>query len=207
MKSVRKFYSIQYPYKVVVIVFVLFLHGKIQAENRLHPLSVSIMKESWGFPSSPELKLSPFYPGISTGIYRLRADKKISFPQSAHLGYFYNNSTGSAIYLYADQGIHLTLKCGYFQEMSIGMGFFNAFHSGKVYKRNDAGEYAKVTDFGKPSLMFSLSETIGIDLYPTHDIPFAPFIKAQWIVSYPYFETVLPVCPTILLQIGSLVYF
>ncbi len=193
--------------RTIVLSFAVLLCCMIQAESRVHPVSISFLKQSWGFPTSINRNFSPFFPGLTAGICRLRIDKMISFPQSAYLGYFYNGVAGSALYLYGDQGIRSNLKSGFFAEFSLGLGYFHAFHAGDIYTRNSNDEYEKVIDFGKPSFMFSMSQSIGFDLSKKFGIPITPFIKYQCTVSYPYFDKVLPIRPSKMLHLGTLIYF
>jgi hypothetical protein len=207
MKTFHESFRIQSPYKIVVWVFALLWGCSIHAENRLHPVSVTLLNQNWGFPFMGRTQFRPLYPGLTIGIYRLCNDKLISFPQSVQSGFFYNNAAGSALFVHVDQGIRSRFKCGFFSEASLGIGYFHAFHPGDIYKRNSLDEYAKTTDFGKPSLMLSMSETIGFDLSQRYGIPIAPFIKGQWMVSYPYFDMVLPIRPSRIIHIGALIYF
>ena len=207
MKTFHKSFTIQCPFKIVVCAFALLWCGWIQAENRLYPVSVTLLNQNWGFPFKGRTQFKPLYPGLTIGLYRLRTDKLISFPQSVQLGFFYNNVAGSALFIHLDQGIRSNLKYGFFSEGSLGIGYFHALHPGDIYKRDGNDEYVKAIDFGKPSFMLSLSESIGFDFSQKYGIPVAPFIKGQWIVSYPYFDMVLPIRPSRIIHIGALIYF
>jgi len=192
--------------RIIVLFIPLLIFGGIKAENRLFPVSVSVLNQSWAFPMSGFTRFTPLYPGVTTGIFRLRADRLFSFPQSAHLGYFYNNVAGSAAFLYVDQGIHFSPKCGFYADISLGLGYMQAFHPRDIYrKENDV--YEKVRDLGKPSFMFSFSQSIGYDLTIKFSMPIAPFIKYQWIASYPYFDMVFPIRPSSMVHLGTLIYF
>jgi hypothetical protein len=99
----------------------------LEAGNRMYPLSVTVLNQSWAFPFSELTRISPLYPGVTAGICRLRNDKLFYFPQSAYAGYFYNNNSGSALFLYVDQSIRFSPKCGFFMDISLGLGYFHAF--------------------------------------------------------------------------------
>lgn len=207
MKTRQYFNLAFYRYKMVAFSILLLVCGAMKAENRQHPVSVTIFNQSWAWPFSELNRFSPLYPGLTVGIYRLQNERMFTFPQSVHMGYFYNNACGSALFLHGDQSIRFNLKCGFFIEPSLGLGYFHAFHAHDIYKRNSDGRYGKAVDFGKPSVMFSLSQTIGFDLSKKYGIPIAPFVKIQGIISYPYWEIVLPIRPSNLVHIGTLIYF
>jgi len=193
-------------YLIMLLVLIRFAE-EARSEDRLFPVSVSVLNQSWGFPFSEFARVSPLYPGLTAGIYRLRHDKLFSFPQSAHAGYYYNNNSGSAFFLYGDQSIRFAPRCGFYIDIALGLGYFHGFHAGENYSRNSENRYEKITDWGKPGMMLSLSQTIGLDLSRKFGIPLAPFIKNQWIFSTPYFDMVIPVKPGILSHIGTLIYF
>lgn len=192
---------------VNLLLLVLLSFNPLKAREHIHPVSVSVMNQSWAFPFSELTRIDPVYPGLSAGIYRLNPDRIISFPQSLNLGYFYNPNAGSATYLYVDQAARLALRCGFFAEFSAGLGYFHAFHPRPVYTRNENNSYSKTRDWGKPGLMFSFSQTIGFDLQPKFGHRIAPFIRNQWIASTPYFDMVIPIRPTNLTQLGTMIYF
>jgi hypothetical protein len=190
-----------FPFFTIVLLF----QNSVQAQDYKHPLSGSILKQNWAFPFSEISTFSPLYPGLSAGIHRIRTDNLFVFPQSVYLGYYHNHNTGSALYLYMEQGIRFAPKCGFYIEISLGPGYLHAFHAGKIYERK-GDVYVKTTDLGKPSFMVSFSQTIGLDLSRKFNIPLAPFIKTQWMVSYPYFDMVIPIKPVSLVHFGTYIY-
>ena len=193
-----------------ILLILLFANAKyfgVLAQERSYPVSVSLLSQSWAFPFSEHARVSPFYPGITAGIFRLRTDKLFSFPQSAQLGYYLNYHAGSALFLHVDQGIRFASKCGLFVELSLGIGYFHGFHANAIYRQNSTGEFEKATDWGKPGMLFTTSQTLGFDLSEKLNIPLAPFIKTQWMASSPYFDMVVPIRPSSMTHIGTLIYF
>ena len=192
--------------RLSVVILIILFPGKLAAKDRIYPLSVTLMNESWAFPFSELGRFDPLYPGFTVGINRLRTDKLITFPQVVNVGYFYNRNVGSAAFLHVNQGIRSALDCGFFFEFSLGLGYFHAFNPGDIYQKQ--GEvYEKARNTGKPGLMVSFSQTAGFDLSRKSDLPLAPFIRYQWIASSPYFDMVIPIRPTGLVHLGTLIYF
>ncbi len=192
---------------VTLFVFLLIVgNARLLAQDREWPINVSVFNQQWAFPYYEPLKITPIHPGLEVGISCLKKDKLFCFPQSANLGYFYNTNAGSALFLQINQSIRFSPKCGFFADISLGVGYMHAFHPRDIYRKED-GIYKKVTDFGKPSIMFSFAQTFGYDFSKKHQLPIAPFIKYQWFASSPYFDMIFPIRPNSLTHIGTIIYF
>ena len=190
-----------------IILSSIIITNIIKAQKQDFPVSLSIINQSWAFPQKKIFRMKPFYPGLVFGTeYSYKEGKRGRLFQSANLGFYVNNITGSCLFLQSDLAYRFTLNLGLFTDVSLGLGYVHAFYPREIFRQNKENGYVKVRDTGKPAIMVSNSFSLGYDFTKRTGLHFAPFIKYQWFAQYPYFE-LIPVRPNGILHVGLRYYW
>ena len=196
--------------KTILICLALLIIGSlpIKAKNVFEkkkqdfPLSVSLSNHSWAFPFNNVFRVNPIYPGMAIGTeYYYRNREKNKLFQTAELGGFINNSSGSALYFNSNFGYRYTSKFGLMADASFGLGLYKTYHSRTTYMQQTNGEYHKVKDKGSSSLSANISFGLGYDLSKVSSKKLMPFIRYQWIAGTEYWS-LIGMRPNGILQIG-----
>ena len=162
-----------------------------------HPLVVSAFNHSLSLPFKNMLRL-PVHPGLMVGTeFCYSKGNHSQLLQTLQLGGFYSRYFGSGLLLSSDLAYRYTTQVGVFGEAMLGVGYLHSFHPRPVYGLNAEGTYQRVTDWGKPSAMGSLSLGLGYDSGKL----ISPFIRYQWLLQVLYGEA-LPLVPQGLLHLG-----
>lgn len=170
------------------------------------PLQVSLVNHSWAFPLMSVARISPLYPGMFLGSEHLYLEgKRSSLGQTATIGGFLNQATGSALLAHTDLMYRYSTGFGLEAGASFGIGYMHAFHSRPTYRLNDNNVYEATPNRGKPSALVSLSISTGFDLEKSTGLPIVPFLKYQWMASTPYTD-IIPIRPHGLLHLGVRFY-
>lgn len=174
----------------------------LKKQKQDFPIALSVTSHSWAFPLTDLFRLNPYYPGLNVNTeyyYRKRAKHKLF--QTAEIGGFLNNSSGSAFYLNSNFGYRFTAKFGLMLDVSLGLGYFHGFHPRTIYTQDSDGTFSKVKDKGIPSLSANFATGLGYDLSKVSNIKMTPFIRYQWIASTSYWS-MIGIRPNGLLHLG-----
>ncbi len=194
--------------KKLLIAILLYNGVSIQAQDNEvkrkqdFPISISVSSHSWAFPFTNVFRMKPFYPGTSVGteLYYKKGEKGKLF-QTAEIGGFLNNASGSALYFNSSFSFRYTTKFGLTSDVGLGLGYFHSFHISDTYKQNSEGGYDKISDPGVPSLSGNITLGLGYDLSKTTGKNIMPFVRYQWIASTSYLS-VIGIRPNGLFQLG-----
>lgn len=174
----------------VLILMILIIPDFAQTKsNKLKnqfPLEVSFFNHSITMPFSGII-LSPLHPGFSLGTeYCYKQGRLGRLFQNLHAGYYYNEYNARAIFLKTGAGYRYTAGFGLFGDLSLGLGYLHSFHPTEIFAQNAQGEYEKVKDHGKGSIIFLVAIGIGYDFSQKVGWPVSVFFRFQPYIQTPY---------------------
>ena len=199
-------------FKTSGFVFLVFLIFSTSAQSKNLSDSIQFQKISLqlsfgnqcvGFPY--QNLFSAFNPSFSAGIeYRYNKNLKHSLIQTARFNFNGNQSIGNSFAFITEFRYRYTHKSAFFADASVGLGFLNQYHPREIYKLNtETGEYNKVKDKGKGGNVVGYGISVGYDFSKKTKYPVAVFIRNNFWIQTPYFETTMfPIIPQSITQIG-----
>ena len=177
---------------VFCMLIILFLVGsgfpqeKLNRSKKQFPLEVSFFNHAVTMPFAG-IVLKPLHPGFSLGTEYGYAEGRIGrIYQSLHMGYYFNEYNARAFFFNTGIGYRYTFGFGLFGDISLGLGYLHSFHPTEIFAQNAQGEYEKVRDYGKASVIFLLGMGLGYDFSRKVGWPVSLFIRFQPYLQTPY---------------------
>jgi hypothetical protein len=211
-KSATLFKKIPVVRKTILItglfIMPLFIMAQEKNEDKFHklPIMISYGNQVVGLPYKNLFQA--FNPAVFIGTeFSINKSRKHRLCQALGIGFITNEAMGNTITLNTDFCYRYTGKWGIFSDFSIGLGVLNQYQTREKYSINQTtGEYKKVKDFGKPAMLAEYSNSLGYDFSVKKNLPFAIFIKYNFIIQMPYFDFKLfPVMPQSVIQLGTII--
>jgi len=158
--------------------------------------SLALFSEATALPFT---RLTPVHPGGEIGLHWQR-QKESRFPQQigVYAGGFHHASLASSLYLRTDYRWSYQWKQLLRAELAPGLGYLHSFYPGEIYELDEAGEYAAISQKGRPRLLAELG--IGTSFFPAARV--SPFVKYRFALQSPFADGI-PVFPSSILQIGA----
>jgi len=133
--------------------------------------------------------------------------KHFRLAQPVNLGFFQHEFIESGVFLNTDLAFSYRTGFGLHTDISLGAGYLHAFSRREVFELKN-GEYEKVTDWGRPTAMFSLAAALGYQFKSNRRLSFSPFIQYRWFAQAPFADPdEIPVATHLLLTVGTKIYF
>ena len=202
----RKWLQSTFVALAVLLSIPTFVEAKINSDSiqfRKVYFQISYGNQCVGFPY--QNLFNAFNPSISAGIeYRYNKNYKHSLIQTARFNFNGNQSIGNSFAFITEFRYRYTHKTAFFADASIGLGFLNQYHPRDIYKLNtETGEYDKVQDKGKGGNVVGYGISMGYDFSKRTKYPLAVFVRNNFWIQTPYFETTMfPIIPQSITQIG-----
>ncbi len=172
------------------------------------PLVIAAGAHALTFPWHPKPLTFQFNPGVIVGTeFTHKKWKHFRISQPVNLGYFQHKYIESGVFLNTDLTLSYLTGFGLYADLFLGAGYLHAFSRREVFELRN-GEYEKVTDWGRPSVMFSLGLALGYEFNSERRLSFTPFIQYRWFAQTPFADPdEIPVATHLLLTVGTKIYF
>ena len=163
-----------------------FAQEKPMGSKKQFPLELSFFNHAVTMPFDG-IVLKPLHPGFSLGTeYGFTEGRLGRIYQSLHTGYYFNEYNARALFLKTGLGYRYTLGFGLFGDLSLGLGYLHSFHPVEIFAQNAQGEYERVKDHGKASVIFFLTMGMGFDFSRVTNWPVSLFLRFQPYIQTPY---------------------
>ena len=170
------------------------------------PLVIAMGTHTLSFPWYNKPLTYRFNPALMVGTeFTHKQTKHFRFYQPVGLGYFQHEFMESGVFINTDLGFSYLTGFGLHVDLLLGGGYLHSFSRRELFEVRN-GEYEKVTDWGRPSAMFSLALALGYQFDSNRRPIFSPFIQYRWFAQTPYAQE-LPALTHLLLTVGVRIHF
>jgi hypothetical protein len=168
-------------------------------------ISVSAFNNAIALPFSGTAGIihSPLHPGLTFGLgSRLNTHPHHQLLLSLQLAYVYQQRAQHGIQVYPELGYRFALNNGIGIESGVGLGYMHAFTNLQQFRLNASGDYEKVPNTGRPSLIASVAIGLSYALLRKKEQPLRLFTRYQVWFQTPFVRSYVPVLPNAALHLG-----
>lgn len=176
-----------------------------KAQRPSFPLTFSLFTNASSLPPGVLTNLfnSPLHPGFTLGTeFKYNQSEKHELLQTVKLGYFYHRYSQHAVQLYTEGAYRLYPIKNFSLGPLLGLGYLHSFPDTQLFELNNAGEYKRKTNFGKPQAMATLSLETGYSINREEAAPIRIFLNYQCWIQFPFVKQYVPILPSTALHIG-----
>lgn len=200
-------------YLVTLILFSIF-SIRLLAQYETPPIQKRFLSPEWTFsvfnnaialPFSGRLGIvhNPLHPGAAVSkTHYWNTNRTHQLYQTFTAGLFYQQHVQTGVQLYSAFNYRFLTSFKLGLEAHVGVGYLHAFRDLQQFKLNDAQQYEKMANLGRPSLMVPLGVSFS---YPFNDT-WRPFIGYQIWFQTPFAKEYISILPNTSLHIGTALF-
>jgi len=166
------------------------------------PLRIGIFTHSIGMPFNKPIK-QPLNWGITAGTsFYYKQKNRNSFGQSVDLAWYRHKELGHGLMIKTDVFREYTFDFGLSLRAKAGIGYLHTFNEKDLYELGESGNYEKINDRGRSSLLIGFGTRIGFDLGKASNPGLKPFVEYEWRGQIPH-STFVSLFPHSFFTVGA----